>query len=387
MSETTINETFFWNGDRYYGQDELEIMTDSFMCSGVRIRYDGTMDLKPSLSSSGLSIYLEPGDALSGGHWFHLETRTPYSPTASQCNKKCALFIRTDWSNKTTSPVIVAGTSSTAPSPTRDWGNIYDIEICTFYAGPSGVCTDLKDKRTDGTVCGGIRARGNSELDEYLAQATDQFENWFNTTLSTSGWVQIYAQKQTPSNAAIGSVWVDNGNWQIKKKEKANFWQTVCCILPYHIYGIRMNADHVFDTTINYLPYNVVREGFVADSTQCNYARYVGNGKSAISKAGLYLVSATLNISDQANLQKFNFQLWKQDAKNFVKVGEDMVDMTDVAATKTKGVGATMNITVVLRCLKDEVIYASCVPHQASKKYKYRVASVSSVTIVPIKIF
>lgn len=376
----TINDTFFWDGSRTYGQDELEIMVESFMCSGVRNRDTG-MDLKPSIDSGGTAIILQQGDALSGGHYYHSSGETSWTPSSSCYGKKCSLFIRTTWTSKTTSPVIVAGTSSTYPSRVKTVGTTYDIRICNFTVSSTGTISNLIDTRANSSECGEIRARGFGELDEFLTLARSRFDSWFEALEDEVGGMRVLTGSSTPSDeeSIEGSLWIDTNTWSIRKYSTANEWgNMICTVKPYHLVGLKMSGDEVRlkGQTIEYIPFNTVQEGYV---TSADYAQYMTNtdGKIHILKSGVYQVTCHLRIKDGANTQKFNLSLRKQTAKAFVEFGECVAD------TNEKDMSMTICTSTML--LKDEIISAQIHPRGGGA---YRIAADEShFEVWPVKIF
>lgn len=215
----TIQNSFFYDGNQQYGEDELGVVFDTCFRSGVRVDDNGTMCYKVTAGSG--SVTVDPGEALVGGRWRYdasAQTLTVTAPTTY--NRRDRVVIRTDYANKLTSVVIKQGTAASSPSAPglqRD-SSIYEISLATIQITPAGAVTIVSDDRTNENLCGVVRPRYNTQLNQmikdfqsYINTVKTQFEAWFAQQQASKGWRQVFIQDEEPGSAEVtaGALWFD----------------------------------------------------------------------------------------------------------------------------------------------------------------------------------
>lgn len=215
-----IQNSFFYDGNQQYGEDELGVVFDTCFRSGVRVDDNGTLCYKVSAGSGAVSV--EPGEALVGGRWRYDASSQTLKITAAASNKRRdRVVIRTDYANKQTIVTIKQGTASSnpqAPSLQRD-SSIYEISLATIQVTPAGAVTIVSDDRTNESLCGVVRPRYNTQLNQmirdfqsYINTVKAQFESWFAQQQAAKGWRQVFIQDEEPGPEEVtaGALWFDS---------------------------------------------------------------------------------------------------------------------------------------------------------------------------------
>lgn len=201
----------FFDGNNYYGEEEFNRYFKELFRSGVSIDDSGLMTLAVS-QQSNTSFRIGAGFAILDGYYYVNTTNIDKTITraSSGAEKNSRIFLTLD---RTEKEIYLNVRSSELSSwaatlaPVRDSS---EYEIALARVNDKNGTVTLIDERWDQDLCGTIRPKNLTELNEMLASMQNQFENWFEDQQST-GWREIYIQADAPSGPVSGSIWIERG--------------------------------------------------------------------------------------------------------------------------------------------------------------------------------
>lgn len=288
-----VQNTFFWDGSQYYGEEELFCVWRIFFKPGVRKKDDGTVDFEVHTSSGNITV--EGGIAYVDGAFRYEGSQRTFNCTGYGTN--CSLVIRADYANKTCDLRIISG-----HTPVRN-GTIYDLLLYQFTVS-NGVVKILADKRLDDNYCGICRPRNTAEWDDKFSQIETRVESWFKN-VQGRGWRQIYVQSGFPptdsESSPEGSIFFDTGTGLAYKMQSGE-WVEVRLMpdrLPMQLYGTAiLNAGYTGRGS-NILPFTNPDSARVYGRGERNtkFANYQSNGLARVDVEGFYIVSAQIHVS------------------------------------------------------------------------------------------
>lgn len=197
---------FFDNGEQY-GQAELRKYFTHIYKNGISVDDTGAMELK--VTASGSKIAIAEGFAIIGGFAYENDSDREISITAdANYSRIDRVVLRLDMAAMSIRSALkkgVAASTPKPPDPQRD-SAIYEISLAQVKITPGGSVT-VTDERANPDLCGTIRPRNLTELDQMMKNFQKKFDEWF-TSQQAKGWRNIYIQETTPGEAVSGSLWM-----------------------------------------------------------------------------------------------------------------------------------------------------------------------------------
>lgn len=310
-----INETFFWDGPRYYGQDELSLTWDCFFYSGVRVKENGTIDY--GAVTSGNSIVID-ADSLAylGGVFRYEESKNTISCSGHSGTRYLA--IRADYRTKNCDVRIV--TNST---PIRN-GEYYELILYRLSCTGSSVSI-VEDLRKNRAYCGYCTAKERSEYGDNFDNLKDRVESWFNT-MQGEGWRKIFVQNYAPANSELvdGALWFDTKSGAIYHYKSGLFTRIdsgsdsskeVFSVIATTQEGVNVSGPEALvpfshDRQWAFDPTHQGDGRHTKLSFKTDYCHLVSPGHCYIDEDGIYAIDATVNIINTNGIEKFQVGLW-----------------------------------------------------------------------------
>lgn len=197
---------FFDNGE-LYGQAELRKYFSHIYKNGISVDDTGALELK--VTASGSKVEIAKGFAIIGGFAYENDSAKELSITADVNYPRIdRVVIRLDLAAMKIQSALKKGVAASTPKPPdlqRD-SIIYEISLAQARITTAGNII-ITDERADQNVCGTIRPRNLTELDQMMKNFQKLFEEWFDAQQS-KGWRNIYIQETTPGEAVSGSLWM-----------------------------------------------------------------------------------------------------------------------------------------------------------------------------------
>ena len=323
-----VKKSFFWNGDDEYGEEELGVVFDATMRSGVGVSDGGVLDY-PVSGANGV-ITVGAGRALMAGRWHYESSETSYSISPSAGYSRIdRMVVYSDFVNKITGIKLKPGTaaiSPVAPSLQRD-DTMYEISLASIEITTGGSIT-VTDERSNSDLCGAIRMRDCSEFDAYLRKIDTSFTNWFNQQ-QEKGWRRIAIQQSNPTEPVAGEMffklrtdvttnnsvtlyyydsegiinllaphtWGDSVDIYANGATPGAYKHLDKLVFP-EICGVKMSGDVVKSGAIPVVPFTSNQKGFYTDT----FYSTLSSGRIYISKSGIYEVHGFAYISDGASV-------------------------------------------------------------------------------------
>lgn len=198
----------FFDGDNYYGEEEFNRYFRSLFRSGVSTNeMTGALTL-PVTKQSDTVFRVGPGFAILDGYYYvnTANVDLTVSRASGSTAQTTRIYVGVDKTNKTISVYTRSASGSgweASIAPVRD-DTRYEVSLARIT--DSGGTVTLIDERANGAVCGALRPRNLTGLDELLAYMQGQFDAWFAQQQAT-GWRNIYIQDSQPSSPVAGSIW------------------------------------------------------------------------------------------------------------------------------------------------------------------------------------
>lgn len=340
------NTTYFWDGNRLYGQAEVVQTIRSFMRSGLGTDENGNINCG-KVTNSGLTISVAPLIAMVDGVFCDTKsdsiTTTLTETKPSNYSRVDRVVVRADFGNKNCYITIKQGTEASNPVPptlTKNSGNIYEISLARITVGTDG-SVSVTDERYTPSVCGAIRARGQSEFEQYFQNnVKGRFETWFANAETSKRYIFVQDGQPPASGDTVtpkdGDLWVctraddtsaglyqysDSGWTKISTvgtAEATTFTAAdgthfISQYLPPSFYGVTINGDYVamsskLDTMD--VPLSKALPNY---SSNTAYANLSSNGVTIIKKSGYYDISGFVNVSDNAGGREVGVLIYADD--------------------------------------------------------------------------
>ena len=197
----------FFDGDAEYGQAELNRYFENLFENGVALDSSGSLVL--GCSVSGTTVTIAKGFAIINGFFLYSDSNATKAITRdTNYTRIDRIVVRLDLSAKTVTiehKQGAAGSSPTAPALTRS-STVYELSLCQIKVPVSGNLT-ITDERAKADLCGTIRPRNMTELNNMMQGFEDEWEAWFDEQQAT-GWRNIYIQSAEPTGMVSGSIWI-----------------------------------------------------------------------------------------------------------------------------------------------------------------------------------
>jgi len=200
----------FKDGTTGYSAAQFASFYDLLFESGIAYDSSGTLGFK--VTNSGTTLSVAAGLALGRGYWLKSDSAVSLTITAPSSGSridrvvvKCDLTV----SGTAFSVYLKAGTSGSSPAApdlTRS-SSYYELSVAQVKITSAGEVT-LTDERANESVCGVIRPKNDTGIDELLSSMETQFETLYNSLSSQTGVRSIYIQSTEPTSAATGSIWI-----------------------------------------------------------------------------------------------------------------------------------------------------------------------------------
>lgn len=202
-----MEKSWFFNNGEQYGQDELRKYFTHIYRDGVSIDETGTMELE--VTTEGSTVIVGTGFAIIGGFAYENSDSLRFAvlPDANH-TRIDRIVLRLDIATMQIRAAVKNGIPSSspkAPQLQRD-AVIHEISLAQISVTAGGSIT-VMDERSNPELCGAIRPRNLTELENMLQTFQKQFESWFNSQ-QAKGWRNIYVQEVIPEGAVIGSLWL-----------------------------------------------------------------------------------------------------------------------------------------------------------------------------------
>lgn len=197
----------FFDGENLYGQDDLNRYYSNMFENGVSI-IDGAMTMK--VSANNTDIEVEEGFAIVEGFYLYNDSiKTISISRNNDYDRIDRIVIRLDLSDKKVSIEHKQGAAGSNPQPpTLQRDNlIYELSLAQVKVPKSGTIV-VTDERFIKALCGAIRPKNYTELNDMMEGFSDEFERWFNNQQGL-GWRNIYIQEDGPVDAVVGSIWIE----------------------------------------------------------------------------------------------------------------------------------------------------------------------------------
>lgn len=328
-----MNDTFFWDGDRWYGEQELFCAWRTFFKPGVRQRDDGSLDYNCTVS--GNKITTTGGLAYVNGCFRYDENERSLTVGVTGA---CSLVIRADYSKKTCDLQIIEGTM-----PTRN-DTIYDLLLYRLNSTGTSV-TITEDCRADSNVCGVCQARATTDLDKQLQQLLDNYRDALDGLGSDNR--EIYVQSFSPDPKTNGALWFDtknnivyyshNGRWTAlvssgSGSESGTPRYFGACVMDVAS-GIVRQGETLkipFKTSLNDI--SAVKMPYAYTDT--DYCYLQPSGEVYIKKSGFYSVTMNVHVSDAGANNEFQLGLFKNQGNNSTSTGNGKMCLSQVYVKK-----------------------------------------------------
>lgn len=336
---STVQSSFFWNGDKSYGQEELDAVFYSTLRSGVNIYDDGTMGGEVTVTGSD-QVTVAPFIAHVDGAWYYNQNNKALTVDTSYAYAR--VVVTADFTAKETRLELIYGSS--LPGLNRNHFYKYQISLAYLVINSSGIT--VHDERTNTSVCGGLRTRGVSEFDQYFKQVKSSYNSWFAQAQGdTSNGVHIYYSESTPTDTVVGALWLeptdltgdsivihryDGSDWHALSPQttsdavtiddpyrRMTDTRTLQNFMPGSILGVyNGNAFTLSAGGHNYFPFSNARaiDGFTMDAGYAYYEESSGLIKTR--KAGIYRVDASLHIRNIRGTQTVHVGLRNHNQTN-----------------------------------------------------------------------
>lgn len=197
----------FFDGDQYYGQEELARYFENIYESGVSIDSNNNMTMK--VYKEGSAIKVDKGFSMIKGFYLYNDNPKTINITPdSNYDRIDRIVIRLNLSTRTVSiehKKGVAGSKPTALKLQRD-KLIYELSLAQIYVYKNGNIT-ITDERCRKDLCGAIRPKNLSEFNNMIENMTKEFDKWFNAQ-QAKGWRSIYIDENDPVESVAGSIWL-----------------------------------------------------------------------------------------------------------------------------------------------------------------------------------
>lgn len=197
----------FFDGDQYYGQEELARYFDNIYESGVSIDSNNNMTMKVYKEGSVLKV--SKGFSIIKGFYLYNDSPKTINVVANpNYDRIDRIVIRLNVSTRTVSiehKKGVAGSKPAAPNLQRD-NLIYELSLAQIKV-PKSAGLIVSDERYRKNLCGAIRPKNFTEFNNMIKGMTEQFDKWFNSQQS-KGWRNIYIDANDPVEAVAGSIWL-----------------------------------------------------------------------------------------------------------------------------------------------------------------------------------
>lgn len=197
----------FFDGDQYYGQEELARYFENIYESGVSIDSNNNMTMK--VYKEELAIKVDKGFAIVKGFYLYNDNPKTINIVAdSNYDRVDRIVIRLNLSTKTVSIEHKKGTPGskpTAPNLQRD-NLIHELSLAQVYVYRNGNTT-ITDERYRKDLCGAIRPKNLTEFNNMIENMTKEFDKWFNAQ-QEKGWRNIYIDENDPVESVAGSIWL-----------------------------------------------------------------------------------------------------------------------------------------------------------------------------------
>lgn len=323
----TMNDTFFWDGDRWYGELELFCAWRTFFKPGVRVKDDGTLDY--ACTVTGNNITTVGGLAYVNG-CFRYDAQARSLPVTIVGD--CSLVIRANYANKTCDLQIIEG-----HYPTRN-DTIYDLLLYRLRGTGSSV-TIVEDCRANSDLCGVCQARATTDLDAKLQELLDRYQ----LSLDNLGGQnrRIYLQASTPTPQANGEIWFDtnrnviyyshNGQWIALVSSGSN-------LNNLRYYGVCVgstDSGSVQKGETLKIPFRVsMNDVSSIQMPKCyvstDFAELQSTGEALIKKSGFYSITMCVHISDAGQNNEFQIGLFKNQGTNSNSTGGGKMLLSEV---------------------------------------------------------
>ncbi|WP_346935303.1 hypothetical protein [Clostridium sp.] len=197
----------FFNGDQEYGQEEFNRYFDNIYESGVSIDSNNNMSLGVTQETGVLKV--APGFAIVRGFYLYNDSVKSINIIKdSNYERIDRLVVRLNINNHKVSLEIKSGVAGSKPvPPTLQRDNlIYEISLAQVKISTTGVIT-ITDERYRPELCGGIRPKNLTELNDMIKGLTEEFDRWFNSQ-QAKGWRNVFIQPEQPVGSVSGSIWI-----------------------------------------------------------------------------------------------------------------------------------------------------------------------------------
>lgn len=196
----------FFDGATQYGQDDFNRYYKNMFENGVSIE-DNNMTLGVSTELDNINI--SPGFAIVEGFFFYNDSIKTIAVTRdANYDRIDRIVIRLDLSNKKVSiehKQGVASSNPTAPNLQRD-NFIYELSLAQIKVPKAGNIV-VTDERFRKELCGAIRPKNFTELNDTITGLQEEFDRWFDSQQS-KGWRNVYIQSEQPTDSVVGNIWI-----------------------------------------------------------------------------------------------------------------------------------------------------------------------------------
>lgn len=195
----------FFDGDQYYGQEELARYFENIYESGIAVDENNNMTMK--VYKEGSAIKVDKGFSIIKGFYLYNDSPKTINIVADEYYDRVdRIVIRLNLSTKTVSIEHKKGNPGsipTVPGLQRD-NLVWELSLAQLYVSKNGNI-DITDERYRSDLCGAIRPKNLTEFNNMIKGLQKQFDDWFNAQ-QAKGWREIYIQSNTPE-AVTGSLW------------------------------------------------------------------------------------------------------------------------------------------------------------------------------------
>lgn len=194
------------NGDRKYKSEDFANYFKTFIGTGISAATDNLRVVKVS----NTQIKILTGSACINGY-LYLNSSELTKTIVNTVAKVSRVVLRLDLTNRALSLVVLDGTSTVAPTLTRN-SSIYELSLAKITVKENTIT--IEDERGQASLCGYMSFLGKDDLQSmWNIFNTDWnskkalWQSWFDTMQGQS-IRGTYIQKAMPTSK-VGDVWIE----------------------------------------------------------------------------------------------------------------------------------------------------------------------------------
>lgn len=197
----------FFNGDQEYGQEEFNRYFDNIYESGISINDDNSMTLGVTTISNGVQV--SKGFAIVKGFYLYNDSDKLITIARDTYYDRIdRIVLRLNLSSSKVSIELKQGVASSKPvAPVLQRDNLtYELSLAQVVVPKVGTLV-VTDERYRKELCGAIRPKNLTELNEMLSGLQLKFDRWFSSQ-QAKGWRNIFIQSNEPTGVVAGGIWI-----------------------------------------------------------------------------------------------------------------------------------------------------------------------------------